>query len=117
MLAFASKERIVAKPGTSRIWVVPAALAIHLCIGQAYAFSVFNIPLSKTGHWKLTQVGWVFSVAIGFLGLSAAVFGTWVEKAGPRASGLASAACFSSGLLVAALGVKLELLPLVIAGY
>jgi MFS family permease len=125
LLAFASKDRIVAAPGTSRLRVVVAALAIHLCIGQAYAFSVFNIPLTKIigitssapGDWKLTELGWVFSVAIGFLGLSAALFGTWVESAGPRASGLASAVFFSSGLLVGALGVKLHVLALLIFGY
>ena len=125
MFAFASKDRIVAEPGTSRLRVVIAALAIHLCIGQAYAFSVFNIPLTKIvgitavapGDWKLTQLGWVFSVAIGFLGLSAALFGTWVEQSGPRASGLASAACFSSGLVVGAIGVKIHVLALLIFGY
>lgn len=116
---FLSKERIIAKPGMARWWVAPAALAIHMSIGQAYAFSVFNLPLSKSGpgDWKLTQLGWIFTCAIGCLGLSAAIFGQWLERRGPRVGGLASAACFGSGFLVAALGIKLHVLALVIGGY
>jgi MFS family permease len=115
--AFFSKERLVAGRGTSRWWVAPAALLIHLSIGQAYAFSVFNLPLSKEGDWKLTQLGWIFTCAIGFLGLSAAAFGQWLERVGPRVSGVVAAACFGAGLWVAALGVWLKLLPLIIFGY
>src|SRR5581483_259133 len=115
--AFFSKERLVARPDTSRWWVAPAALAIHLSIGQAYAFSVFNKPLAEEGGWKLTELGWIFTCAIGFLGLSAAVFGQWLERVGPRVSGVVAAACFGSGLWLAALGVSLKLLPLIIFGY
>jgi MFS family permease len=115
----------VASPGRARAWIAPSALAIHLCIGEAYAFSVFNLPLTKAlgitkslpDDWKLTQLGWIFSVAIAFLGISAAAFGTWVERVGPRASGLASALSFGCGLFVAALGVKLHSLPVLIGGY
>jgi MFS family permease len=114
---FLSKERIQAKAGASRWWVAPAALAIHLSIGQAYAFSVFNLPLSKEGGWKLTELGWIFTCAIAFLGVSAALFGQWLERVGPRVSGLVAAACFGAGLWVAALGVWLKLLPLIIFGY
>ena len=116
---FLDRERIVAGPGYRRLLIAPSALAIHLCIGQAYAFSVFNLPLSKTGagDWKLTQLGWIFTTAIAFLGISAAVFGKWLERVGPRKSGLLAAACFGSGLLVAALGVWLHLLGVVILGY
>lgn len=125
LAGFVAKERIVAKPGTSRWRVAAAALAIHLSIGQAYAFSVFNLPLSRAlgieasapGDWKLSELGWIFTCAIACLGLSAATFGTWVERSGPRASGLVAAACFSAGLLVAALGVALHVLALVILGY
>src|SRR5690348_18477963 len=82
------RSRTIAKPGFSRWLVPPAALCIHLCIGQAYAFSVFNLPMTKLigisqsapGDWKLTELGWIFSIAIVFLGLSAAVFGRWVEE-------------------------------------
>ncbi len=78
--SFLSKDRIVAKPGFNRWLVAPAALAVHLCIGQVYAFSVFNLPLTKVlgvtqalpEDWKLTTLGWIFSLAIVFLGLSAA---------------------------------------------
>ncbi len=114
---FFSRERIVAQPGTSRWWAAPAALAIHLSIGEAYAFSVFNLPLSKLGEWKLTELGWIFTCAIAFLGLSAALFGQWLERVGPRVSGLVAAACFGSGLWVAAIGVALKSLPLIIFGY
>ncbi len=105
--------------------IPPAALAIHLSIGQAYAFSVFNLPLSRAigisgpaaGDWKLTQLGWVFTLAIVFLGLSAATFGRWLERAGPRTSGLVAAACWGSGFLIAALGVRLHALWLILLGY
>ena len=81
--SFFDRRRTVAKPTFNRWLVPPAALAIHLSIGQAYAFSVFNLPLSKligikesvAGDWKLSTLGWVFSIAIVFLGVSAAVFG------------------------------------------
>lgn len=87
-----SRERTIAGPGFSRWMVPPAALAIHMCIGQAYAFSVFNLPMTKLigitasapGDWKLTELGWIFSIAIVFLGLSAAFMGRWVEENGPR---------------------------------
>lgn len=78
-----SKERITAGPGFNRWLVPPAALAVHLCIGQAYAFSVFNEPMTRLigisepgqGDWSLATLGWIFSIAIVCLGLSAAVFG------------------------------------------
>jgi MFS family permease len=119
------RERSVARPGASRWRIPPAALAIHLSIGQAYAFSVFNLPLARLiggaesapGDWKLSTIGWVFSLAIVFLGLSAAVFGRWVERVGPRKAMFASAVCFSSGFLVAAVAVKLHSFPLLLAGY
>jgi MFS family permease len=120
-----SKDAIVAKAGRNRWLIAPSALLIHLSIGQAYAFSVFNLPLSMAlgvtkstpDDWKLTQLGWIFTCAIGFLGVSAAVFGQWLERVGPRVSGLVAALCFSSGFLVAALGVQLHQLALIIFGY
>src|ERR1700689_1337509 len=80
-------ERTVAAPGFNRWMVPPAALCIHLCIGQVYALSVFNLPMSKLigiaksapDDWKLTELGWIFSIAIFVLGFSAAVLGRWVE--------------------------------------
>ncbi len=103
----------------------PAALAIHLAIGQAYAFSVFNLPLSRqlgvtqsaADDWKLSTIGWVFSIAIVFLGLSAFTFGRWLEGAGPRKAMFASACCFGGGLLVGALGVELHQFGLLALGY
>src|SRR3984893_97129 len=89
---FLDRARTVAGTGYNRWLVPPAALAIHLSIGQAYAFSGFNLPLTRIigvtasapADWKLTTLGWIFSLAIVFLGLSAAVFGKWLEAAGPR---------------------------------
>src|SRR5678810_1213801 len=105
----------------SRWLVPPAALAIHLSIGQAYAFSVFNLPLSQlvggADDWKLSTIGWVFSVAIVFLGLSAAVFGAWLERAGPRKAMFVSALCFGGGFQIAALGVATHQFWLLLLGY
>jgi len=125
LLSRLDREHSIAPPGFSRWRVPPAALAIHLSIGQAYAFSVFNLPLSTLKgitraapeDWALTTIGWIFSVAIVFLGLSAFTFGRWLEQAGPRKAMLASAACFGGGFLVASLGVRLHAFWLVILGY
>ena len=122
---FLDRDRCVAGPGFHRWRVPPAALAIHLCIGQVYAFSVFNLPLSTLhggataapDDWKLTTIGWIFSVAIVFLGLSAFAFGRWLEDAGPRKAMLASAACFGGGFVVAALGVAVHSIAIVYLGY
>src|SRR5919204_3192937 len=125
MAGILARERTVAGPGYSRWLVPPAALAIHLSIGQAYAFSVFKIPLSRAigithsaaGDWKLSTLAWIFSTAIVFLGLSAAVFGVWVERAGPRKAMFASAVCYSGGFFIGALGVWSHHLWLLVLGY
>jgi len=137
-LAFLDRNHSVAKPGFSRWLVPPAALAIHLAIGQAYAFSVFKKPLNyliqvstsgggikalpavdspNLADWKFTDLGWIFSIAIVFLGLSAAVFGKWLERVGPRKAMFTSAVCFASGFFVSALGVQLHQLWLIYLGY
>jgi MFS family permease len=105
--------------------VPPAALCIHLCIGQAYAFSVFNLPMTKLlgitqpglNDWKLTDLGWIFSIAIFTLGASAAIFGRWVEEGGPRRAMFTAAACFGGGFLVSAFGVSIHNLWVVYFGY
>jgi MFS family permease len=124
-LSFLSRDRTVASPGYSRWLIPPAALCVHLCIGQAYAFSVFNLPMTKligiTTHapddWKLTELGWIFSIAIVFLGASAAVAGRWVEEGGPRRAMFTSALCWSGGFFVSAVGVYLHQLWIVYLGY
>ncbi|HZU32460.1 MAG TPA: OFA family MFS transporter [Candidatus Angelobacter sp.] len=137
-LSFLDRSHSVAKPGFSRWLVPPAALAIHLAIGQVYAFSVFKKPLNyliqvqtaggglkalpgvdspNPADWKFTDLGWIFSIAIVFLGLSAAVFGKWLEKAGPRKAMFASAVCFSSGFFISAIGVQTHQLWLIYLGY
>ena len=119
------RERTVAGPGFNRWLVPPAALCVHLSIGQAYAFSVFNLPMSKLigitksapGDWKLTELGWIFSIAIVLLGVSAAVAGTWLDRVGPRKAMFTAACCFGGGFLVSALGVYLHQLWLIYLGY
>ena len=129
--AFLSKQRIVAKPGFNRWLVPPAALAIHLCIGMAYGFSVFWLPLSKAVgidaplvcsadigffeqvfasdcDWPISMLGWMYTLFFVFLGCSAALWGGWLEKVGPRKVGLVSAVCWCGGLLISALGVYLH---------
>src|SRR6476661_1341009 len=112
-----AREHTIAPPGYSRWLVPPAALAVHLSIGQAYALSVFNLPIAKELEVSLSATIWMFNIAFFFLGVSAALFGTWVERVGPRMAMLASAACFASGFFVSALAVKLKVLLLLYAGY
>src|SRR5579862_7286391 len=122
---FLDRESTIATAGYDRFMVPPAALAVHLSIGQAYAFSTFNIPLTRIiglthsthGDWKLTEVGWIFSIAIAILGLSAAVFGRRVERVGPRRSMFAAALCFGGGFIVAAIGIHFHQLWLLYLGY
>ncbi len=129
-----SRSRTLAEPGYNRWMVPPAALCIHLCIGQVYAFSVFNKPMSlllgSTGmvdgkaalvagpdDWSIASLGWIFSISILFLGLAAAFGGAWVEKVGPRKTMMAAALFFGGGFLVAALGISTHQLWLVYLGY
>jgi MFS family permease len=123
MLSFLDRERSIAPAGYSRWLVPPAALAIHLSIGQVYAFSVFKAPLIAyfapfVDAANINKdIGYIFSVAIAFLGISAALFGAWLEKAGPRRAMFYAAICFGCGFMIAAAGVSLHLLPLVYLGY
>jgi MFS family permease len=105
--------------------VPPAALCVHLCIGQAYALSVFNLPMTKLlgitqsgpGDWKLTELGWIFSLAMLFLGGSAAVFGRWVEEGGPRKAMFTAGCLWAGGFLISAFGVSIHNLWLIYLGY
>ncbi len=125
------KSRIVAKPGFNRWLVPPAALAIHLCIGMAYGFSVFWLPLSRAigisqplvcpadmsllselfasdCDWKISTLGWMYTLFFVFLGSSAAIWGGWLERVGPRKAGIVSAICWCGGLVISAIGIKLH---------
>ncbi|MEM7192672.1 MAG: OFA family MFS transporter, partial [Pseudomonadota bacterium] len=125
LFGWLDRSHTVAKPGFSRWLVPPAALCVHLCIGQVYAFSVFNLPMTKLigitesapGDWKLTELGWIFSIAIVFLGLAAAFTGTWLDRVGPRKAMFTAALLFGGGFLVSALGVHLHQLWLLYLGY
>ncbi len=124
-MGFFDRENTVAPAGYNRWLVPPAALAVHLSIGQVYAFSVFKLPLTKIigvtksapEDWSQPSLAWIFSLAIFFLGASAAIFGKWVERVGPRKTMLASGLCFSGGFLVSALGVALHQLWIIYLGY
>lgn len=125
LISFLNRKHTIAGPNFNRWLVPPAALAIHLCIGQIYAYSVFNKPMTKIlgvqesieGDWELTTLGWIFSIALFTLGASAAIFGKWLERVGPRKAMFASAVCFSSGFLVSALGIYLHEIWLVYLGH
>lgn len=124
-LSFLLKERIVAKPGFNRWLVPPASIAIHLCIGSVYAWSIFNAPLvrqhgvvtSAADDWSLSSVVWIFSTAIVFLGLAAAFGGKWLEKVGPRAVGFLAAILWGGGFLIGSLGIMFDQLWLLYLGY
>ncbi len=125
VLSFLDKDRSVAGPGYNRWLAPPAALAIHLSIGQVYAFSVFNVPLTRhfgltqhaDGDWSATQVGWTFSIAIAVLGLTAAFLGKWLERNGPRKAMAIAAVCFGGGLVLAGIAVRTHQLWLLYLGY
>ena len=122
------RERIIAQPGFNRWLVPPAALCIHLCIGMAYGFSVFWLPLSQAigitkpvacaagsglaealftqaCDWKVADLGWMYTLFFVLLGSSAAIWGGWLERVGPRKAGFVSALCWCGGLLISAFGV------------
>ena len=125
-----SRDRIIAKPGFNRWLVPPAALAIHLCIGMSYGLSVFWLPLAQaigvnkpvscpdltmlnslfttTCDWRVTDLLVIFTLGIVFLGLSAAVFGGWLERAGPRKAGVVAALCWGGGFIISGVGVLIH---------
>ena len=125
MTGFFAKESIIAKPGFNRWRVPPASVAIHLCIGSVYAWSIFNPALTRVrgvvvsgpGDWTLKQVVWIFTVAIVFLGLSASFAGKWLENVGPRTVGTVAAVCWGGGFLLGSFGIWLHQLWLLYLGY
>jgi len=124
-MSFLSRDATIAKPEFSRWMVPPAAIAVHMCIGQVYGFSVFKKPLARAlgitapaaGDWSETDIGVAYSIALVMLGLSGALFGKWVERSGPRKTMLASMLCFCGGLVVASAAVSSHNLWLLYAGY
>ena len=125
MAGLLSKERITAPADYNR-WHVPvASVAIHLCIGSVYAWSIYNPPLTRiqgvvtsaADDWSLSAVVWVFTVAIVSLGLAAAFAGKWLEEAGPRKVGVVAAFCWGGGYIVGGLGILTHQLWLLYLGY
>jgi MFS family permease len=125
---FFDRDRIIAAPGYNRWLVPPCALAIHLCIGMAYGFSVFWLPLHRavgltkplecpanlgffqlitttTCDWKISMMGWMFTLFFVFLGTASAIWGGWLERVGPRRAGIAAAILWCGGLVISALAV------------
>jgi MFS family permease len=117
MLSALDRRHTVAPPGFNRWLIPPAALAVHLCIGQVYATSVYKNSFVAHFDASATSVGIIFSIAIVMLGLSAAVGGTWVEANGPRKAMFVSACFWAAGFLVGALGISTKQLWLVYLGY
>ena len=125
MFEILSRNRIIAQPGFNRWKVPPASIAIHLCIGSVYAWSIYNPPLTRlfgvvtpaSGDWSLQDVTWIFSVAIVFLGLAAALAGHWLDKVGPRLVGTAAAVLWGGGYLVGSIGILTHQLWLLYFGY
>jgi MFS family permease len=115
-MSLLDRERTVAPRGYNRWLIPPAALAVHLSIGEIYAFSVFKVPLKDHFGTGLTPIGIIFSIAIGMLGLSAAFGGRWVERAGPRKAMALAAVCWGSGFLIGAVGVATTQLWIVYLG-
>ena len=125
MAGILSKEHIIASPDYNR-WRVPlASIAIHLCIGSVYAWSIYNPSLTRVygvvassgDDWSLSEVVWVFTVAIVFLGLAAAFAGKWLESVGPRKVGVVAACCWGGGYLVGGVGIMTHQLWLLYLGY
>jgi MFS family permease len=114
---YLERSRIVAPPGWSRWLIPPAALSIHLAIGQVYAWSVFKKPLEASLGISGVASALPFTVGIVMLGLSAALFGTTVDRRGPRWAMFVSMCCFSSGFLISALGMSIRQYWLVVLGY
>lgn len=99
-------------------WLIAAsAVGIHLSIGSAYAWSVFTNPMVEQYGWDTTQVSTAFSIAIFFLGMSAAFMGRFVERHGPRKSGMLSALFYSVGVAGSGIATMLESLPLLYLSY
>src|SRR5215218_920427 len=117
MAGFLERERIVAPPGWSRWLVPPAALSIHLAIGQVYAWSVFKPPLEKGLGISGVASALPFTLGIIMLGLSAALFGTKVDANGPRWAMVMASSCFVSGFLISGVGLYLGQYWLVVLGY
>ena len=132
------REHTIAKAGFNRWLVPPAALCIHLCIGMAYGFSVFWLPLSHaigltaskacpdmslmqelfttSCDWRVASMGWMFTLFFVLLGVSAAIWGGWLERVGPRKAGVVAALCWSGGLLIGAFGVYVHQLWIIWLG-
>lgn len=136
---FLGKERIIAPASYNRWLVPPAALAVNLCLGMACGFSVFWLPLSKAVgitapiscprnmswlgqlmatdcDWKISMLGWIYTLCFVFLACSALLWGKWLERVGPRKAGIVAACCWCGGFVISACGVRLHQITLLWLG-
>lgn len=116
-MRFLEKKNTVARAGYSKWLIPPAALCVHLAIGQVYALSVFKTSLVEHFHVPYTAIGAIFSIAIAMLGISSAAFGTWMERSGPRKAMVVSALCWTAGFVVGGIGILTHQLWLLYLGY
>lgn len=125
MTSLFSKERIYAEPGFNRWKMPPASIAIHLCIGSAYAWSIYNpaltrvlgVATSAADDWSLDSVVRTFTIAMVVLGFAAAFAGKWLEQVGPRVVGAVAAVYWGGGFLIGAAGILTHQLWMVYLGY
>lgn len=104
--------------GDGRRWsMVAMATILMICLGTVYAWSFFQTPIMKSYGWNNAQVSLTFSLAIFFLGLSAAVGGIFLPKLGPRVLAISGSILFSSGYAIAGLALSIPSLPLLYLGY
>ena len=125
MFSFLMKDKIVAPDNFNRWRIPPASIAIHLCIGSVYAWSIFNPALIKelgvvtsaAEDWTLSSVIWIFSVSIVALGVAASIAGKWLEVVGPRCVGVTAACLWGGGFVVGSIGIMTHQLWLIYLGY
>jgi len=91
-------DRASRTPLKNRWLIAACAVGIHVCIGSVYAYSVMTKPVAQLLGVGADDVKLAFSIAIFFLGISAAFLGHFVERYGPRASGMLAATCWGLGL-------------------
>jgi len=103
--------------GSGRWYMAAMATLLMVCLGTVYAWSYFQTPIMKEFGWNNTQVSLIFSFAIFFLGVSAAIGGVWLPKIGPRKMALAGSVLFSLGYAIASFALSLKSLPLLYIGY
>ncbi|MGO4888185.1 OFA family MFS transporter [Anaerobacillus sp. MEB173] len=105
------------KTNKNRWLIALSAIFIHLSIGGAYAYSVYTNPLRDAMGWSATEITIAFTIMMGLAGSSAALFGTFVERSGPRKSAMIAAVLFGLGQAGSGVAVMIDSLPLFLLTY